>query len=75
VQIRFESGVLNPPSLILTLPSRVRESHSTRPTLTPSLAALRQAQQEALRGNAFEQKVWFALALASLGVLIVSLWI
>ena len=75
MQIHFESGTLNPSPVVLRVPRRPveREIAVTRAPVITAFSALRQAQREALRSHAVEQLVWFGLALAALGALVVSL--
>ena len=77
MQIYPEPGRLNSAPLVLGVPRGARERQKTvrrAPAVTPC-AALRQAQREALQSHSAEQLVWGGLALAALGVLVLSLWV
>ena len=75
MQTNLDTAILTRSQLVLPAPRGLHAPARTitgRPAACEPSAALRQARLEVLRGHATEQMVWIGLALASLGVLVLS---
>jgi hypothetical protein len=77
MQTRSELTALAPRRLTWKLPHRRHGDHASEqgPVVAGVLTRLRTAQREVLKDNRVEQWVWIGLAVASLAVIVVSIWL
>ena len=76
MQFQLEPGTLNPRSLGLPLRLRLLDcrKNDARLSVIEPTAALRAAQRSVLRLDGAEQLLWFALALSSAALVVVSFY-